>query len=96
MNVRAELDKATEPVVTISTSHLSEATKEWLSKDLLRRDGKMAGMEWDYGWMLFVGNWDEDTPEDLACILKTCNDYAYSWVRFDCDAPACRAFPEAS
>ena len=97
MNVQKELERHIEPVVVLSTSHLSEATKHWLTTDFARRDGLMAGMDWEYGWMVFTGNWAaEGVPEDLQNILKVCNDHNYSWVRFDCDALESLAFPTAS
>jgi hypothetical protein len=95
MNIRAELEKRLDSIIVLSTSHLSEATKQWLERDL--KDGLLAGMSWEYGWMVFTSNaHDERVPEDLRNILRVCDEHEFYWVRFDCDALSCPVFPEAS
>lgn len=96
-NIREELKKHLDSVVLLSTSHLSEATKQWLEKDLKSPDGLMAGMSWEYGWMVFASNaHDERVPADLRNILRVCEEHEFYWVRFDGDALSCSVFPEAS
>lgn len=97
MNIRRELEKCLDSVVVLSTSHLCEATKQRLESDLKSPDGLLAGMSWEYGWMVFTSNChDERVPADLRNVMRVCDEHDFCWVRFDCDSPSCPAFPEAS
>lgn len=71
----------------ISTGHLDEATADVFTQ---KRDRNpwCPCLDWQYGWVLYVDEVDEDAPKclhDLAAWLQE-HGFHDCWVRLDMDA----------
>lgn len=76
-----------EPLVCISTVHLSASTIDDLSNGTLN----VISYSNEYGDFVYVPPADEqdelqnDIPEDLATVMKLCQEQGIVWIKFDRD-----------
>lgn len=92
----ATFDKCLDKVLVLSTAHLRESSFNWVDRDMDDQFGHLAGLKWQYGWMIYTTNVidaDESWPAEFVHILKVAHCMGVDWVRFDCDAQCCDAFP---
>lgn len=76
--------------LTISTAHVSNATREALD------NGEMPFTVWsaDYGWFLYAKHVENgstsfmaETPADLVAAMRYAVAAGVAWLRFDIDGP---------
>lgn len=74
------MNSHTSTIITLSTSHITEATLEWLGSDPAI---PMASDE--HGYYLFSADLDdfEDVPADLLSVAQWCRCNGISYIRFE-------------
>lgn len=71
------------PFLTLSTSHISLATSEWVSFP-----GNINGGEMPYGWFLWCFTEPpEDLPDDLRDVFSFARENNCDYVYLDQDGP---------
>ncbi len=82
--------RLTEPLVAISTAHLSGPTSQRLAEGSL----SVAAYPNDYGGFVYIGA-EDSVPEeaDLAAIFRIARPCGIVWIKFDADAPTVDGMP---
>lgn len=93
-----KLDLEINRELVISTSHVTEATFDWLTGENPQGYEKFelpAGDKVEYGVLvltLFCPS-AEFLPPELPALLELARSNACKWLRLDCDGPAVPGFP---
>lgn len=79
------LRQLAEPLVALSTTHLTKATQRGLADDELSVNAYPS----DFGGLVYVGIPPYSTPAepDLASIFGVAGKAGIAWLKFDADAP---------
>lgn len=85
------LREQAEPLVSLSLSHLTPATRQRLQEDDLSVNAYPTGV----GGFVFVGAPRHRLPSesDLASIFEAAEQAGIVWLMFDCEAPVIDGLP---
>lgn len=93
-HLRVESDLEIEPMLTISTGHITKDTADAFDAKM-GDDGIPAFFpKGDYGWFVFVPDQIEpECPADLASLLRFAKEKGCTWLVLDCDAEQVDGLP---
>lgn len=85
------LVRATSTILTITTAHLSAAT----CAALCAEETPVSCYPNEYGAFVYVrSEVPDDTPDDLAVVLRFAIDEGFAWIKFDRDADFVPGLPD--
>ena len=72
-------------MLTLSTGHLRESTREWIDAAA----GTFASYpKGDYGWFMYASEAPgEDYPNELIVCMNRARELGCEWIMFDVDGP---------